>query len=65
MSTPRPSRFQGLALRLGTMGSFFRLLQRSKRWWLMPMVTLLLLLGLALSGLQAVEYVAPFIYAVF
>ena len=37
---------------------------RSGRWWMLPMVTLLLMLGLVLAGLSAVPYVAPFIYAV-
>jgi hypothetical protein len=41
------------------------MLSRSGRWWLMPMMAVLVLLGLALVGLQAIQYVAPFIYAVF
>ena len=36
----------------------------SGRWWLLPMLGVLLLLGLVLAGLSAVHYVAPFIYAV-
>jgi hypothetical protein len=62
MSSSRPS---GLALRLATIRSFAGLLKRSKRWWLAPLMAILLILGLALVGLQAVEYAAPFIYAVF
>ncbi|MEC8191288.1 MAG: DUF5989 family protein [Myxococcota bacterium] len=54
-----------LSLRMGTIGQVYKMLKRSKRWWMLPMVTILVLLGLALSGLQAVQYVAPFIYAVF
>jgi hypothetical protein len=60
-----PSRTRGLFLRLATIRSFFRLLGRSKRWWLAPLMAILLILGLTLVGLQAVEYAAPFIYAVF
>ena len=70
MSTPdtpqhAPSRVQGALLRLGTLGELVSMLARSKRWWLVPMVLILGVLGLALAGLQAAEYVAPFIYAVF
>ena len=54
-----------LSLRMGTIGQVYKMLKRSKRWWMLPMVPILVLLGLALSGLQAVQYVAPFIYAVF
>ena len=63
MSTkPKPS---SISIRLGTVGQIFKMLGRSKRWWMLPMIVILVLLGLALSGLQAVQYVAPFIYAVF
>ena len=54
-----------MAIRMGTIRQVFKMLSRSKRWWMLPMLTILVLLGLALSGLQAVQYVAPFIYAVF
>lgn len=54
-----------MAIRMGTIGQVYKMLSRSKRWWMVPMLTILVLLGLALSGLQAVQYVAPFIYAVF
>ena len=54
-----------MAIRMGTIRQVFKMLSRSKRWWMVPMITILVLLGLALSGLQAVQYVAPFIYAVF
>ena len=54
-----------MAIRMGTIRQVFKMLARSKRWWMVPMITILVLLGLALSGLQAVQYVAPFIYAVF
>jgi len=54
-----------MSIRMGTIGQVFKMLSRSKRWWMIPMLSILVLLGLALSGLQAVQYVAPFIYAVF
>ena len=54
-----------MAIRMGTIGQIFKMLGRTRRWWMVPMLVVLVLLGLALSGLQAVQYVAPFIYAVF
>ncbi len=58
----RPS---SLSLRFGTIRQIFAMLGRTRRWWMAPMLVILVLVGLALSGLQAVQYVAPFIYAVF
>ena len=54
-----------LALSFGTIRQIFQMLGRTRRWWMAPMLVILVLVGLALSGLQAVQYVAPFIYAVF
>lgn len=54
-----------MSIRMGTIGQIFKMLGRTRRWWMAPMLVILVLLGLALSGLQAVQYVAPFIYAVF
>ena len=54
-----------LAIRMGTVRQIFQMLKRTRRWWMIPMLVIMVLLGLALSGLQAVQYVAPFIYAVF
>ena len=42
----------------------FRMLGASRRWWLAPLLIVLVVLGLALAGLQAVSYLSPFIYAV-
>lgn len=53
-----------MALRAQIFRDAVRMLQRSGRWWLLPMMGVLVLLGLALLGLQAVEYLSPFIYAV-
>lgn len=55
----------GLAMRMGTISQIFSMTKSNERPWLMPMMVLLALLGLVLSGLQAIEYVAPFIYAIF
>jgi hypothetical protein len=50
--------------RLRVFGDLVSMLRRSRRWWLFPLLSVLVLLGLALAGLQAVQVVAPFIYAV-
>ena len=63
--TSTPPKVSQMALRLGTLGQIVSMLGRGHRWWLIPLVMVLGLVGLALAGLQAVQYVAPFIYAVF
>ena len=47
----------------GIASEFIHLLKTSKKWWLLPIVTVLLLFGLlmVLSGTAA----APFIYTLF
>lgn len=60
-----PSTPSSLSIRFGVFRDLYRMLSRSGRWWLMPMMAVLALLGLALVGLQAIQYVSPFIYAVF
>lgn len=52
-------------LRLRTLAELGRTLTRTGRWWTLPLFVVLGLLGFVLTGLQAVPYVAPFIYAVF
>ncbi len=59
-----PGRIEGFLLRLGTVGALLALLARGGRWWLLPLALLLVSLGLVLAGLQAIEYVAPFVYVV-
>jgi hypothetical protein len=50
--------------RLGIIGEIFVFLWRRKLWWLIPMVTVLILFGLLLFFAQA-SAVAPFIYTLF
>jgi hypothetical protein len=49
--------------RLGLLGEFWQFLRCNKKWWLAPLIMLLLLMGLllAFSGSAA----APFIYTLF
>lgn len=61
--TPRESsRLESTLLHLGTIGELLALLVRDGRWWMLPLVMVLVVLGVVLVALQAVEAVAPFIY---
>lgn len=50
--------------RLGIMGELFAFLWEQKLWWLMPMVSVLLLLGILMIFAQS-SAIAPFIYTLF
>jgi hypothetical protein len=52
-------------MRFGTIGELMAMLVRGGRWWMVPMVSVFVLVGLVLVFLQSVQYVAPFIYMVF
>jgi len=59
------TRLESVFLRFGTIGELMVMLARGGRWWMLPMVSVLTVVGLLLVFLQSVQYVAPFIYAVF
>ena len=67
MSAPpsKPGWLEAWLLRLGTVGELLALLVRGGRWWMLPLVLVLVLLAVALVTLQGMQYVAPFIYMVF
>ena len=48
----------------GTIGQVFALLREKKAWWLFPMVSVFLLLGLLIVVTQG-SALSPFIYALF
>ena len=56
--------FQEMSTNMGTAGSVLAYLWQRKRWWLIPLVTALLLFGLLLV-FAAASGVAPFIYTLF
>ena len=64
-----PPRAAGVAARtrmnLGTLGELATLLWQGGRWWLLPMSVVLGGAAVLLVLVQAVEYVAPFVYTVF
>lgn len=48
----------------GTVKEVFELLREKKAWWLVPMVSVFLLLGVILIATQS-SMLSPFIYALF
>ncbi|RMF00100.1 MAG: hypothetical protein D6768_13565 [Chloroflexi bacterium] len=56
--------FQGMMTNTGIVGEILRFLWARKLWWMIPMVTVLLLFGLLLIFASS-SGVAPFIYTLF
>lgn len=61
----RMSRVEAFLTRQGTAGALLLMLARGGRWWMFPMVLVLVALAAVLIFLQGIHYVAPFIYMVF
>jgi hypothetical protein len=55
---------KGMITNTGVVGEVLRFLWARKLWWLIPMVSVLLLLGLLLIFASA-SGIAPFIYTLF
>ncbi len=56
------TRLQHKARTLRALSTFF---VATGRWWLVPMVGVLLLGGVVMGVVQVVEYAAPFVYTIF
>lgn len=56
--------FRGMTTNLGVVGEILSFLWSRKLWWLIPMVSVLLLFGLLLIFANA-SGIAPFIYTLF
>jgi uncharacterized protein DUF5989 len=56
--------FKGMVTNTGVVGEIIQFLWARKLWWLIPMVTVLLLFGLLLIFASS-SGVAPFIYTLF
>jgi len=56
---------RSFADRASTIGELFGLLGHDGRCWVIPAAALLIGLGIVLIVMQAIPYVAPFIYTVF
>jgi drug/metabolite transporter superfamily protein YnfA len=55
---------RGIAVRLGIAGELLEFLWRNKKWWLIPMVFMLLVFGLLLI-FASTSALGPFIYTLF
>ncbi|MBE7552906.1 MAG: hypothetical protein HS126_17685 [Anaerolineales bacterium] len=56
--------FKGMMTNTGVIGEIIQFLWARKMWWLIPMVTVLILFGLLLVFASS-SGVAPFIYTLF
>jgi hypothetical protein len=56
--------FRGMFLNVGIVGEILNFLWKRKLWWLIPMVTILLIFGLLVIFASA-SGVGPFIYTLF
>lgn len=56
--------FRGMLTNTGVVGEIIQFLWARKLWWLIPMVTILLLFGLLLIFASS-SGIAPFIYTLF
>jgi hypothetical protein len=54
----------GAVGKLPIIAEYFQFLRQQKKWWMLPMVTLLLILGLLVWFTQG-SPLAPFIYTIF
>ena len=59
-----PKMFRAAGRRVGIAGELLAFLWERKLWWMMPMVSVLLLLGILLIFAQS-SAIAPFIYTLF
>lgn len=55
---------RGLASRLGTVGALFLFFWGNKKWWMLPMLVVLFLVG-AMIMLAQSSAITPFIYTLF
>ncbi|MBL8788306.1 MAG: hypothetical protein JNJ59_25655 [Deltaproteobacteria bacterium] len=60
--TPRRRR---KASRLRTIGELFRVFGGTGRWWLTPLVVVLLVVAVALVVIKVAQVAAPFVYTLF
>lgn len=54
-----------LASRLSTIGALLSHFARAGRWFLLPLLLVLLLAGVLLLVTSGLSYVAPFVYSIF
>ena len=57
---PKPPKLHKISI----LGEFFIFLKENKKWWLIPIITIFLLLGVLIAITSQTAF-APFIYALF
>ena len=65
MSRKTNSTLQRWRMNASTVLEILRLFSTQGRYWLIPMVLVLLMSSFLLVALQVAEYVAPFVYTMF
>jgi uncharacterized membrane protein YqhA len=58
-------RVRRATLAVSTISELFRVVIGSGRWFLVPLLIVLVLAAVLLAVVQVLEYVAPFVYTVF
>ncbi|MCB9788519.1 MAG: hypothetical protein H6744_17695 [Deltaproteobacteria bacterium] len=57
--------FRRARSRAATVAELAAMITRGGRWWLLPMLAVLLLSGVVLAVVQVLQYAAPFVYTIF
>lgn len=66
LKTPSPTRRRRRkSSRLRTVVQLFGAFRGTGRWWLTPLIVVLLLVAVALIAVQIAQYAAPFVYTLF
>ncbi|MEZ4266185.1 MAG: DUF5989 family protein [Myxococcota bacterium] len=59
------TRLKRTRARASTVRELFTMVTRGGRWWLAPMLAVLLLSAVVLAVVQVLQYAAPFVYTIF
>lgn len=65
MSDDNQTGMQNWMNRAGTVGELYRYFAAKRRWALFGLLTVLILLSIVLVTMQAVQFLAPFVYTIF
>jgi len=61
----KPTKRKRRSSRLRTLGQLFSHFAGTGRWWLIPLMVVLLLAAVLLIGIKIAQYAAPFVYTLF
>ena len=65
MSDQTPGRMQNLSTRASTVRELYRYITAKRRWGMVVLITVLLLLSIVVVTAEAVHFLAPFVYTLF